>query len=194
MRFVLAVPWFPAGMAVALVVATILARPLGRRLHVPTALAWVLVTSIGLVLAATLTPQREALEFGATSSGSCDFGRMTLAPLAAFRGFNDTSVNVLLLMPLGTAIGLIPGRRGQTALMIGALLLPFAIETAQLLLPILDRGCQSADVIDNLTGLVLGFTAGSLARWLAARLAPDLAGRRTCGLRSRSYAVATTGI
>jgi hypothetical protein len=53
-----------------------------------------------------------------------------------------------------------------------AVLSPFAIETAQLLLPVLGRGCQSADVFDNLTGLVLGGLIGAGARILGAGMAP----------------------
>jgi glycopeptide antibiotics resistance protein len=170
MRFVLAVPWFPAGMAITFVLGTILGGRVGRRLGVPAALGWVVIVSLGVVLAATLTPQREALEFGATSLRSCDFGRVGLAPLSAFRNLNDTSINVLVFIPLGVAIGLIPRSRIKAVVAVVAVLLPFGIETAQLLLPILDRGCQSADVIDNVTGLTLGFATGSLARWLGARL------------------------
>ena len=34
----------------------------------------------------------------------------------------------------------------------------------------LARGCQSGDVIDNLTGLVIGLAAGSFIAWVASRL------------------------
>ena len=43
---------------------------------------------------------------------------------------------------------------------------PFLIETTQLVLPILGRGCQSADVFDNLTGLLIGAVIGAGARIL----------------------------
>ncbi len=58
--------------------------------------------------------------------------------------------------------------------MIAAIALPFAIETIQLLLPVLDRACESADVVDNLTGLVIGLGGGVVAGWLGRSL-----GRRT---------------
>ena len=170
MRFVTAVPWFPAGMAVTVVLGALLGSRVARRLGAPTALGWILILSLGLVLAATLTPQREALDYGAISVGSCDLSRMGLAPLSAFRGFNDTSVNILVFLPLGTAIGLIPRSRAKAAVVGAAILLPFAIELTQLLVPALDRGCQSADVIDNLTGLAVGSVVGSFAGWLGARL------------------------
>ena len=76
-------------------------------------------------------------------------------------------LNVLLFMPLGVSIAFMPRSRLKVAVLVAAIALPFAIETTQLLLPILDRGCQSADVIDNLTGLVLGLAGGSVAGLLA---------------------------
>jgi len=36
----------------------------------------------------------------------------------------------------------------------------------QLLIPILDRGCQSADVVDNITGLLIGLVIGTGLRVL----------------------------
>ncbi len=51
-----------------------------------------------------------------------------------------------------------------------AIALPVAIETTQLVIPALERGCQSADVFDNLTGLVIGLVLGTLARLLTAAL------------------------
>jgi len=51
---------------------------------------------------------------------------------------------------------------------VGAIALSFAIETTQLLVLWLDRACQSADVVDNLTGLAIGLAGGIVARRLAA--------------------------
>jgi len=80
------------------------------------------------------------------------------------RGAHDIVLNVLLFVPLGLMIGLAPGLRQRILLAVGALLTPFAIEAAQLLLPVLARGCQSADVADNVLGLVLGLTTGIVLR------------------------------
>ena len=124
--------------------------------------------SLGIILSATLTPLRWAIDFGATGSGVCDFSRIGLAPLGELLRFNDTSLNILLFIPLGVTIGLVPMSRRKAAVVAAAMALPFAIETIQLLVPWLDRGCQSADVIDNLTGLIVGLAAGSAAGWLAA--------------------------
>ena len=79
---------------------------------------------------------------------------------------------MLLFIPLGVAIGLVPGSRRKAVLTGLAVLLPIAIESAQLLLPILGRGCQSGDVFDNLTGLLLGWLIGTGARLSYAGVTP----------------------
>jgi VanZ family protein len=58
---------------------------------------------------------------------------------------------------------LVPGWRRKILLAVGAFTLPVAIELIQLNLPVLDRTCELADVVDNLAGLVLGLFAGLLA-------------------------------
>jgi len=78
-----------------------------------------------------------------------------------------------MFMPFGLAIGLLARSRPKALLVIVAIALPFVIETTQLLVPALERGCQSADVIDNLTGLALGLLIGSgVGRWLALAMQP----------------------
>ena len=160
-------PWLLPGFAISVAIAIAAGGWVGRAHGLRRAIAAALIVSLGLILAATLTPQWEALAFGAVGSGTCDFSRMSLAPLHELLRFDDTSLNVLLFMPLGIAIAFMPRSRLKVAVLVAAIALPFAIETTQLLLPILDRGCQSADVIDNLTGLVLGLAGGSVAGLLA---------------------------
>jgi hypothetical protein len=55
-------------------------------------------------------------------------------------------------------------------LLLAAIALPFVIEIIQLLAPVLARGCQSSDVIDNLIGLSIGFAIGVVARSLTRLL------------------------
>jgi len=74
-------------------------------------------------------------------------------------------------VPLGVVIGLLPCSRRKAALLVAAVALPFVVEGLQLVVTALDRACESADVADNLTGLVLGVALGSLAGWMAAQLA-----------------------
>jgi glycopeptide antibiotics resistance protein len=88
------------------------------------------------------------------------------ASIAELLSFGDPTYNVLLFVPLGLAIGLIPPSRRMAALGVAAVILPFAIETTQLLATGLGRACQSSDIADNLTGLVIGLVIGVVARRL----------------------------
>lgn len=140
----------------------------GRALSVRRSLAWALVLSLGIILSATLTPLSAALAPGAIGPVSCDLSRVWPAPLGGYLGTGDAGGNVLMFIPLGATIALIPRSGRRAAILLGAILLPFAIETAQLLMPVLHRACESADVVDNLMGLVLGLALGAGAGWLAS--------------------------
>ena len=125
----------------------------------------------GLIVAATLTP------FVGTSSeapisGLCDLSRLGFAPLSRLVRVGDESLNVLLFIPLGLAIGLLPASSARRALVLGGLALPFLVELTQALVPPLGRGCESADVIDNLSGLLIGLAIGLVAGWLARLVRP----------------------
>ena len=65
-------------------------------------------------------------------------------------------------------------------------MLPLLIEVGQLLITPLDRACQSADVFDNLTGLVLGFALGAIA-------SATLRGGRDDGAAGSGEATAESG-
>ena len=54
----------------------------------------------------------------------------------------------------------------QPPIVVAAIVLPFAIETTQQLVLWLDRACESADVVDNLTGLAIGLAGGVVVRRL----------------------------
>ena len=140
----------------------------GRLAAVLGARRWVgslLLIAIGSVVSATLTPGRDALAHGATGQLGCDLTRIGLAPPSELLGVSDASMNFTLYVPLGVAVGLLPGRsRALFALL--ALAMPFAIEAFQSVAPSLDRACQSADVVDNITGLLGGLIAVALAAWL----------------------------
>jgi glycopeptide antibiotics resistance protein len=163
----LELPWLLPGAAISVVVSIAASEAVGRALSVRRPVAWVMVLSLGIIMAATLTPQWEALAFGARGSSACDLSRLGFAPLRELLRFGDTSLNVLMFIPLGATIGLLPRSRRAAVIVIAAIALPFAIETAQLLLPVLDRACESADVVDNLTGLVIGLSGGVVAGRLA---------------------------
>jgi hypothetical protein len=156
---------FWPGVLVTLVVASLGARPVARRLGTSTVLGWALLASFGLILAATVTPSREAILFGAKGTGMCDLSRFGFAPLWDFRYLDEISLNVLLFMPLGICLGLLPSSRTKPVLIVLALLLSPAIELFQLVAVGLGRQCQSSDVFDNLTGLVPALLIGLSLRW-----------------------------
>ena len=160
-------PWFGPGLAISVVVSLAASGAVGRALGVHRAVAWVMLLSLGIIMAATLTPRSEALGSGARGSAHCDFSRIGLASWEQLISANEASGNVLMFIPLGAAIGLVPGSRRKAVLVTGAIALPFAIEATQLLVPWLDRACESADVVDNLMGLALGLVAGVVAGRIA---------------------------
>jgi len=171
-------PWLLPGIALSAVLGLLVGRGVGRVFRTTPAVGWALVLGFGLVVSATLTPLRAGLDFDTTGIGTCDLSRMGLAPLRELLRISDPSLNVLLFIPLGFAIGLVPRSRRLVVLAVVAVVSPLAIEIAQLVLPILGRGCQSADVFDNLTGLGLGWLIGIGFAVLSDRAAPpaDLTG------------------
>ncbi len=162
-------PGLLPGLALTIFLAFTLSARLGRALGSNRTIAWGLLFGFGLIVSATLTPGREALRFGESGSGSCDLGRIGLASIGEILTFGETGLNVALFMPLGFAIRLLPRGRIMIWIIASAVAFPFVIEATQLILTPLGRRCQSADVIDNLSGLLLGFALGSLASILLHR-------------------------
>jgi VanZ family protein len=165
------VPWFLPGAVIAFALGLAACGPLGRVLGVGRVVAWLGIVSFGLIVVTTLTPQREALDLGAIGSGTCDFSRVTLAPLAFYAADNDAAENVFLFVPLGVAIALVPRSRRKAALVVGAVSLPFAIEAIQRQVVVFNRACQSADVVDNLAGLAIGLVVGGLLAYAGSFVA-----------------------
>jgi glycopeptide antibiotics resistance protein len=103
------------------------------------------------------------------------------ASLQTYLRPNETSLNVVLFVPLGLALGLLPGRRTANLLILAGLVSPFFVEAIQLVVQPLGRGCQTADIIDNLTGVVIGLLIGRSigfvrARWVARTQHPPPVG------------------
>ena len=96
---------------------------------------------------------------------TCDFSRTWLATPRDLGSTDDAVINILLFMPFGFAVGTIPASWRKVAVILLAAALPFAIEGTQLFAVPLARGCQAADVVDNLTGLVIGIVAGWPVSW-----------------------------
>ena len=163
---ILVIPWLLPGLVVSLVAAFVLDGPIERAFRIGPLLSWALVVSLGIIVSATLTPSRAAIDSGAAGLRVCDFARVELAPIREILLFGDTGLNVLLFIPLGATIGLLPRSRHKAMLIAAAIALPFAIEAIQALVRSLDRACQSSDVVDNLTGLAIGLVAGLVTGWV----------------------------
>lgn len=163
MNFIDSVPWFLPSFLVSIAVSLGINQRVARALAVSRMIAMATIVSLGLILSATLSPLG-AFESNAIGSGSCDFKRVGLASPNELMAVsvNDALLNVVLFVPLGLAIGLARRSRHIVVLIVAGVALPFAIEATQLLAHSLARACESADVFDNLTGLVFGLVAGAL--------------------------------
>ena len=161
--FVENVPFFMPALLVTILVGAGLTPMVARRLGAPRWLSFVLIMSVGLIVAATLTPLQTALDGVLLHPGTCDLRHVGLSDLI-YGGlrWNDARLNVLLFVPLGVAIGLLsPSRRRLTLLGVAAVS-PIVIELTQMLAVQLGRGCQLSDMVDNLMGLAIGFILGAV--------------------------------
>ena len=158
-------PTILPGIVVSLAVAVMLAPRVARRLGANRWHAWVLVASLGVILALTIAPSRLALLEGPVGGIQCDTSRL-LAPLATYLRRDDPLYNVLFFVPLGLAIGLLPRSRSRHALTFAAFLLSPAIELTQALVVAIGRACETGDIADNTLGLVIGLVLGNLLRRL----------------------------
>lgn len=165
----LVLPLFLPGVAVAALLGLDVRHRLAARLGCSPVHAWILVVSLGIILAATLTPLRAALEQGATGPKACNMSRLWLAPLASYLRLGDIAGNVLMFIPLGLAVRLLPRSGARTRLLVGVFLLPVVIEVSQLAAGFLARACQAGDVVDNLAGAVIGILLGSVVAVFAWR-------------------------
>lgn len=163
---------FLPGVLLSAGISLVAARRVGRWLAIVRPLATLLVFAVGLILSATVTPSRGALRHGTVGTGTCDLGRVGLAPFGEILSLHDPAFNILLFLPLGLALGSLPRSGRQIVLIVIGLILSPAVEITQLLATSLDRACQSSDVVDNLTGLGVGLVAG----WLVRKRVPTAAG------------------
>jgi len=171
------------GLLVAFLLSLLLSPVVSRRLPVGRLHTWLILIGLGVILAVTLTPSREAIGSGAVGTIGCDLSRIGPASWSVYAKRGDPILNVFMFIPLGVAIGLLPPSGARRWLVVAALLLPLAIEATQGIVIVLDRACQGGDVFDNAVGLCLGLAAGSAARAIWQR-----AGERTDGLAPDSWA------
>jgi glycopeptide antibiotics resistance protein len=159
-------PGFIPGSLLAVVISFAMNGLISKVLYVRRCLAFCLIITLGLILSATMTVGGESQPSVNKDIECCDFTRLALAPVAELFAVNETSLNVFLFVPFGLVIGLIHHSPRKVPILVAAFALPFGIETVQLLMPAMNRTCQSADVIDNLIGLVVGLILGKLTKFL----------------------------
>src|SRR5690348_6973385 len=104
-EFLVAAPSVVPLLVVALVAAAGLARPLGRG-GLGTASAGLLVAAVGFVLAVTLAPVPPFV-----ASNGCDLDLSVAPNLQSLLDPSQASLNVVLFIPVGFAIGLVTDKR-----------------------------------------------------------------------------------
>ena len=159
---------YPA-LLVAAVVAALASPWAARRTGLARLPAGHLLVSLGAVLAITLTPG-----IGGDFAGPITCQGLVPAPSLSelWSLTSDNGQNVLLFVPLGLFIGLIPRRNVLIGAGAAAALLPFVIEGIQALLPAFARSCQAWDIVENVLGLAIGLVIGSLVAGEHVRCAP----------------------
>jgi hypothetical protein len=160
-------PWLIPGCLLALVVSTPASARVARGLDVRRPVAWMLLMSMGVILAGTLTPLVVENRLGLSHPGSCDLSRIGPPSLDQFPWPGDVLGNMAMFIPLGFAIAVVPRSHRKAAVLVAAVALPFVIEATQLRVAPLGRACESGDVVDNLTGLFIGLAAGAVGSGLA---------------------------
>lgn len=168
--FVTSLPWVFPGVALGLAVGIAASSRSARWIGSPRVVAWALITSTSVILAFTLTPLDAAYRGESQLGPYCDFSRIGPAGIADVSRPSDALLNILLFIPLGFASALVPRSSRKASILAGAFVLPFVVEATQSAASPLGRGCESADVADNLTGLVVGLALGTLAPWCANRV------------------------
>lgn len=159
--------WTVAGVVLTLGVTAAIRRPLGDIAGLPRAAAIVYLMGLGATLALTLSP-RSAHDsyflFDVTerrcivSPTDVDFGRLIWAAHWQF--------NVLLLVPVGAACAWTSDGRWRRRLLAAAASVPILIECIQYAVMSLNRVCEGMDVLTNLAGLLVGYSAARVARSL----------------------------
>jgi hypothetical protein len=165
-------PWLIPACLLALVVSTLASGRVARGLGVTRPVAWMLLMSVGVILAGTLTPVVVENRLDLSHPGSCNLSRIGLPSLIQLNWPGDVLGNMVMFIPLGFAIAVVPRSHRKAGVLVAVVALPFVIEASQLLVAPLGRACESGDVVDNLTGLFIGLAAGAAV----CRLAP-MAGR-----------------
>lgn len=160
-------PLLVPGVAIALIVGVALAPWASARTGLSPLLAGMLVFAFGAIVAITLTPGSGVGFFGPPWCGGLR-PPPRLGQLLSIS--SEHGLNIVLFVPLGVLIGLIPRVRPFAIAALVAAAMPIVIEWIQYSVPRLDRICQTWDALENLMGLLIGLVIGvAVAYALRAR-------------------------
>jgi glycopeptide antibiotics resistance protein len=152
-------------MLVFFAIAVLAARTVSRRLGVSAWLAFFLMLTLGGILAVTVAPQHLT---GVVASPATSPASDVWAIPSAWFADEARRLNVALFVPFGFCVALAMHGRNGRGLLAGALALPFLVEGLQFAVGALHRDPQWQDVIDNLSGLLIGLAFGYVTRLLLA--------------------------
>jgi VanZ like family len=173
--FLNSTPWMWPALALATSASLVAFRPLALLLRAPRPVVFLLLLSLGGIVALTLTPGEDA--FSPYLVAECVVRIVRPIGFERVMNLGERGLNVVLFIPLGASLAALPRSRTKLGLIAVALVLPFVIEGLQYVVPALGRSCSTVDVIDNLTGLLVGLVIGLGVRPLGALM--SRAGRRT---------------
>ena len=162
-------PGFVPGLLVAFVVSVLASGAVARWLGIRRSLAWLLLMGFGAACGdATPAPGERRLRLRPRRD-------LRHPPLpAGARRAHDAQLEHAERSPRGPAR---PGHRAAAqvwrkgALVVVAVGMLVAVETVQALAPALGRRCESGDVVDNVTGLLVGLAIGNVIGYLLPNLA-----------------------
>ena len=112
--------------------------------------------ALATALMVTLVPS----EFGEEKIIHCVISMPNTLGLFDLPAITQESLNSLLLLPLGL-FSVLAARQARVAVLV-VVITPIFIELTQALIPALDRVCSSQDVVNNITGGLLGVALGAL--------------------------------
>lgn len=158
---------------VGLLLGLLFARRLGAVLRSSPLVAFLLVASVALVVAVTLTPLREVPGAVDPMAAVPDVGGPLWRWPWQWWPVDDRTLNVVLFVPLGLAVGLVGRTVVRRWLTVAALVSPLVVEGTQWAVDWLARDSQWQDVADNLVGVVLGLLLGWVVRAGRGRSASD---------------------
>jgi glycopeptide antibiotics resistance protein len=154
------ISWSGLGVALILIVFSMAAGAVYYGVLVRK--GWESWTTLGasIALAAALAVTLVPSEFGEEKIVHCVIAMPTTLGLFELPAITQQSLNALLLLPLGFFSALAAPWAWTAVLPV--VITPIFIELIQALFPALDRVCNSQDVINNVTGGLLGVALGAL--------------------------------